>query len=67
MLVFQLQFSAAGMGKRSRRDGFVFGIGKALEVGGERGDHGGIMPRLSGDETRQAVEEHGEDRLIGGA
>ena len=27
----------------------------------------GITPRLSGDETRQAVEQHGEDRLIGGA
>ena len=27
----------------------------------------GITPRRSGDETRQAVEQHGEDRLIGGA
>jgi hypothetical protein len=27
----------------------------------------GITPRLSGDETRQAVEQHGEDRLIWGA
>ena len=27
----------------------------------------GVTPRLSGDETRQAVEQHGEDRLIGGA
>ena len=27
----------------------------------------GHMPRLSGDEARQAGEEHGEDRLIGGA
>ena len=27
----------------------------------------GITPRLSGDKTRQAVEQHGEDRLIWGA
>ena len=27
----------------------------------------GITPRLSGDETRQAVEQRGEDRLIGSA
>ena len=27
----------------------------------------GIRPRLSGNETRQTVKEHGEDRLIGGA
>ena len=31
------------------------------------GDCGAITPRLSSHETRQAVEEHGEDRLIGGA
>jgi len=27
----------------------------------------GITPRLSGDETRQAAEEDGEDCLVGGA
>ncbi len=27
----------------------------------------GIMPRLSGQKTRHAIEECGEDRLIGGA
>jgi hypothetical protein len=27
----------------------------------------GQMPLLSGDETRQAAEEHGEDCLVGGA
>jgi len=32
-----------------------------------RGQLRGITPRLSGDETRQAVKQHGEDRLTGGA
>ena len=27
----------------------------------------GHMPRFSGDRAGQAVEQHGEDRLIGGA
>jgi hypothetical protein len=42
-------------------------IGLALEVEGKGEIAGGIKPQLSGDETRQTVEEHGEDRLIGGA
>jgi uncharacterized membrane protein YeaQ/YmgE (transglycosylase-associated protein family) len=42
------------------------GIGSALGV--ENGGRlRGITPRLSGDETQQAVEQDGEDRLIGGA
>ena len=44
----------------------VVRIGWALKVAG-RGGYGGITPRLSGDQTRQAVEEHAEDRLLGGA
>ncbi len=45
---------------------FFFGIGSVLGVK-ERRAIAGITPRLSGDETRQAVEQHGEDCLIGGA
>jgi hypothetical protein len=44
----------------------VVGIGSALKVAGGGGD-GGITPWLSGDQTRHAVKEHAEDRLVGGA
>jgi hypothetical protein len=47
-----------------RRVWFPDWVGAGLKKGGRRR---GITPRLSGDETRQAVEQHGEDRLIGGA
>jgi hypothetical protein len=40
-------------------------MGSALKVAGRGGD-GGITPRLSGDQTRQAVEEHAEERLCTG-
>ena len=53
-------------GSLPRRRVCFFGIGSALGVE-ERRAIGGITPRLSGDETRQAVEQHGEDRLIWGA
>jgi hypothetical protein len=54
------------MGYRSRGGGLVVGMGSALKVAGRGGD-GGITPRLSGDQTRQAVEEHAEERLLWGA
>jgi len=52
--------------RRCRGGGvYFFGIGAALGLK-NGGRLRGITPRLSGDETRQAVEQHGEDRLIGG-
>ena len=54
------------MRDRRRGGGVVFRIGSVLGLKRE-GDCGGITPRLSGDEMRQAVEQHGEDRLIGSA
>ena len=65
--MFWLRFCATGMRDRCRGGGFVFsGLGRrwGLKNGGRLR---GITPRLSGDETRQTVEQHGEDRLIGGA
>ena len=46
--------------------GLFFGIGAALGLK-NGGRLRGITPRLSGDQTRQALEQHGEDRLIRGA
>jgi hypothetical protein len=66
MLVFWLHYRATGMRDLCRGGGFVFRIGSALGLK-NGGRLRGITPRLSGDETRQAVEQHGEDRLIGGA
>ena len=54
------------MRDRRRRGGFVFRIWSALGLK-NGGRLRGITPRLSGEEARQAVEQHGEDRLIGGA
>lgn len=64
--MFWLNFCATGKRDRCRGGGFVFRIGSALGLK-NGGRLRGITPRLSGDETRQAVEQHGEDRLIGGA
>ena len=64
--MFWLHSCATGMRDHRRGGGFVFGIGAALGLK-NGGRWRGITPRLSGDETRQAVEQHGEDRLIGGA
>jgi hypothetical protein len=65
-LVFWLHSCATGMRDRCHAGGgfvFFWGIGSALGV--ENGGRlRGMTPRLSGDET---VEQHGEDRLIGGA
>jgi hypothetical protein len=55
------------MRDRCRGGGFVFRIGSALGLKNGGRWRGASPPRLSGDETRQAVEQHGEDRLIGGA
>ena len=50
-----------------RRRGWLVGIGSALEVAGKGGNGGASGPRLSDDQTRQAVKEHAEDSLLGGA
>src|SRR6516225_258450 len=55
------------MGYRSRGGGLV-GRDRVGAGGCRKGSRRrGITPRLSGDQTRQAVEERGEDRLLGGA
>jgi hypothetical protein len=46
--------------------GLSVGIGWGLEVDGERRVRG-QTPRRSSDEAWQTIEEHGEDRLVGGA
>src|ERR1700730_11295323 len=53
-------------GSLPRRRVCFSGLGRRWGVK-NGGRLGSITPRLSGDETRQAVEQHGEDRLIGGA
>jgi hypothetical protein len=63
---FWLHFCATGMRDRCRGGGFsFFGIGAALGLK-NGGRWRGVTPQLSGDETRQAVEQHGEDGLIWG-
>ena len=52
-----------------RRGGGLGGCGSGRRWGfcGKEWRWRGMRPRFSGGQTRQAVEEHGEDRLIGGA
>ena len=55
------------MGCRSRRSGVCLS-GSARRWGLKAGvGRRGTVPRLSGDQVRQAVEDDAKDRLIGGA